>query len=274
MTDPLTDEYEGVLDQADGLIGRMMDGATFADRQVAAREAGAWLNETDNFAGLSERLWRADRTPEAMSLYDLTSPDSVSMRLSTAIGRSIQTDPYADLGLPMDQVDPTAAGIPTFRPPLTSLRRHPPRRVPAEPPAPVCQTCQGSDPRAALRRMAAHEGSAIIGVVNVRTGEMTYENSVARNFSGPTRPEGFRPVNGGHAEMYERMTGASPMANYGRGGDVVAFTVRDDGTISFKSMGVNENVHRNIDLPSDLQGLAAPHIEREFGLLPYVSPWG
>ncbi len=169
MTDPLTEEYQRVLDRADSLVGRMMDGATFAGRQVAAREAKAWMVETNEFAGLSERLWRADRTPEAMSLYDLTSPDSVSMRLSTAMGRSIQTDPHEDLGLAMDAVDPTlGAAIPT-RPGLrTSLRR--PKPAPAEPaPLTRCQTCK---PREALRRMRQYPGAAIIGVVDVRTGQM------------------------------------------------------------------------------------------------------
>ncbi len=80
-------------------------------------------------------------------------------------------------------------------------------------------------------------------------------------------------MNGGHAEMYQQMTGHAPTADARRGGDVVAFTVRDDGSITFKSGSVNEHVHSNIDLPSDLQMLAAPHIEREFGLLPYRSPW-
>lgn len=115
----------------------------------------------------------------------------------------------------------------------------------------------------ALARVEQYPGAAVVGVIDTKTGQMTYANSVPRDWEGP-RPDGFLPVNGGHRTMYEQLTGKPAVPS--SGGDVVAFTITDQGA-TFKSGSVNDYLHNNIDGPSWLTEAATPHLQREFGTL-------
>jgi hypothetical protein len=115
---------------------------------------------------------------------------------------------------------------------------------------------------AALARMDALPGSAIVGVVDTRTGEIVYHSSRPRWMSGEEAPPGFLPTNGGHTIAYRELTGREP--TWGAGGDVIAFTITREG-VKWKSGSVNDILTGAVEGPYWMQEAALPFLEREFG---------
>lgn len=115
---------------------------------------------------------------------------------------------------------------------------------------------------AALARMDALPGSAIVGVVDVKTGQIVYHSSRPRWMSGEDAPPGFLPTNGGHTIAYTELTGRAP--TWGAGGDVIAFTITREG-LKWKSGSVNDILTGNVEGPWWMQEEAIPILESEFG---------
>jgi hypothetical protein len=148
VDDVLQAEYDATVERGSSLIGRMLNGADYGTRHAAAREAVAWLDETDNLNGITHRLSSAGNFDEAQFLSDPMSPDSLTSRMFDAVGRSVQINPHEDLGLLMDGVDPvdaaTIGGQMHRTGPLRTRPRH------EEAPVVECRTCEAG--RAQERR--------------------------------------------------------------------------------------------------------------------------